>query len=358
MVNNMKKNKNATVCIVFLMTLAMLCAALTGCGGGEDKVDAPFASNEYQGRSYQEVVEELETAGFENIQIKTMMTYSESKAGTVGGVTIDGDHSFFEWTAYDPTVPVIVSYYKLKIEVTIDITIGGEDGKPVFTAQTNLPDGTVLNAELAGDEDSNFAYLEQQEIIVQDGVAVTEAFTLDGEPLMGVYRFGVVMFPAEQTEEVQEVVGAAGGFIRGNFVEKNGDYAYVMASTQYQSPIVIKVEKISDEEMDALIDQTLKSALGENYSIELVGYTYKVNTWQDGVAVIATLAKGGDADAMTTWANLKNAAVKMSASLYKLLDMNGHGDKCVSVNILNDINPENVLLTAILGLATYDWVAE
>lgn len=344
--------------VALLMAVIALCVAIAGCTEIQNPANAPFAYNEYQGKNYEDIVAELEAAGFQNIKTQTMLTFSESKEYTVGGVTIDGNNTFRKGAVYEATVPVVVSYYKLRIEVTMDITVGGEDGKPVFTVQTNLPDGTVLNAEMTGEEDSNFDYFEQREIVVQGGTAVTEPFTLGGEPLVGTYRFGVVMFPAEQQEKVQETIGAEGEAMRGDIVKKEGDYWYAITSTQYQSPIEAAVNKISEEEMDALLNKTLQAAFGEEYSIELEGYLYTVNLWHEGIAATATLAKAGNAEAVDTWTSLKKSAMDMSVSLSELLSMNGHDDKMVSVNILNDANREKILLTATLGFATYDWVAE
>ena len=41
--------------------------------------------------------------------------------------------------------------------------------------------------------------------------------------LTGQYRFGVVMFPAEQSQQVQEIVGVSGEAMRGALVEKDGE---------------------------------------------------------------------------------------------------------------------------------------
>lgn len=247
----MRRTKGAAL----LMALIVLCMAVVGCTEIQNPANAPFAYNEYQGKNYEDIVAELEAAGFQNIKTETMLTFSESKEYTVGGVTIDGNHTFRKGAVYEATVPVIVSYYKMQ---------------------------------------------EQEE-------------------------------PSTDTQPSTSGTDATD-------------------STQ--------ADPIPQEEMDALLNKTLQAAFDEEYSIELEGYLYTVNLWHEGIAATATLAKDGNAEAMDTWTSLKKSASDMCASLCELLSMNGHDDKMVSVNILNDINRENVLFTTFIGMETYDWVTE
>ena len=53
--------------------------------------------------------------------------------------------------------------------------------------------------------------------------------------LTGQYRFGVIMLPAEQSQQVQEIVGASGEAMRGTPVKKDGDYSYIAVSMEYTS---------------------------------------------------------------------------------------------------------------------------
>lgn len=332
----------------------MVLAVFFGCK--DDRPRLPFSHTEFQGRSYQEIVAELEAAGFENIELDTMLTYAENKAGTVGKMTIDGDNLFRKMNSYDPAVPIVVSYYKLQLKVSMEIEVSGEDGMPVFTVRTNLPDGTILNAELAGEDDENLAYFEQREIIVQDGVAATEAFTLEGEPLMGSYHFGVVMFPAEQSEQVQADIGATGEYIYGNLVKGDGEYHYAMIGMEYQSPVEMVIEKISEEALWQRIEESL-SGFGEDYEISMNGYVYTVNVWQDGLAEIAILANAGNKNAIDEWEKITYTTMKASESLQELLSISGYGEYMVQIQVLNDQNHDNTMLTVFLGLVAYNCVS-
>lgn len=106
----MKGQRKSWVCIVFAI---MLCTLLTGCVQIENPAKVPFSNSEYQGRYYQDVITDLQDAGFSNIETDTMLTYSESKAGTVGTITIDGDNLFRKDDIYEYDVTVVVSYYEM-----------------------------------------------------------------------------------------------------------------------------------------------------------------------------------------------------------------------------------------------------
>jgi hypothetical protein len=90
-----------------------LCAILTlaACGSSGDYAYVPYSSSEYQGLSLQEVLGEFESAGFTNVTTDELSALSESAAGTVGGITVDGSHLFTGGSRYDPDAPVVISYY-------------------------------------------------------------------------------------------------------------------------------------------------------------------------------------------------------------------------------------------------------
>ncbi len=338
----------------------LVCAVLAGCGGNVDRIKAPFTSDGYKGMSLESIRSQLEEAGFHNIQEKPQETESEFLAGSVASVKIGSNRSWNSAYAWLPNTKIVIDYYVYTgiqyLTVTADISVSGEEGKPVFTVQTNLPDGTVLAAELAGEEDDNAAYFEQREITVQGGEAKTEPFTIDGEPLTGTYRFGVVMLPAEQSEQVQEVVGAAGEALKGSLLKTEGDYTYLMTSLEYVSPVEKAGEKISEEEMKQKLEAALSSGFGDDYSISAEGYVYTVSVWQDGLAMTAALAQAGDKDAKETWNKIMYTTMQASDSLQELLIESGYDDYMVQVQVLNDQNHENTLLTAFYGLVSYNCV--
>ena len=342
-----------------------LCVLLAGCGGGDtgDKISAPFESGKCKGMELEVVKSQLAEAGFTNIQEKPQETATEFLADSVISVKIGSNTSWNSANTWKPDTKIAIEYYAYTgirhIDVTMDIAVGGEDGKPVFTVQTSLPDGTKLSAELSyngelagGRED----YVETQTITVQDGKAQTAPFTKDGEMLTGQYRFGVVMFPAEQSQQVQEIVGVSGEAMRGALVEKDGDYSYIAASMEYTSPVAETVEKISEEELREKL-KTALSGFGDDCTISKDGYVYTVNVWQEGLAQTAMLAQTGDKDAKEAWDKIVYTTMQASDSLQELLTASGYGDYMVQIQVLNDKNHDNTLLTVTMGMASYNCVS-
>lgn len=342
-----------------------LCLLLAGCGGGDtgDKISAPFESGKCKGMELEVVKSQLAEAGFTNIQEKPQETATEFLADSVISVKIGSNTSWNSANTWKPDTKIAIEYYAYTgirhIDVTMDIAVGGEDGKPVFTVQTSLPDGTKLSAELSYNDElagGREDYVETQTITVQDGKAQTAPFTKDGEMLTGQYRFGVVMFPAEQSQQVQEIVGASGEAMRGALVEKDGDYSYIAASMEYTSHVAEIVEKISEEELREKL-KTALSGFGDDCTISKDGYVYTVNVWQEGLAQTAMLAQTGDKDAKEAWDKIVYTTMQASDSLQKLLTASGYGDYMVQIQVLNDKNHDNTLLTVTMGMASYNCVS-
>ncbi len=347
-----------------VLTATMVCALLAGCSSA-NKINAPFTNNECSGKNLEEITAQLEAAGFKNIQIEPQDTTVEFNADEVISVRIGNNTAWNEANAWEPGTAVIVKYYNYTgirhITVTADITVSGENGKPVFTIDTNLPNGTVLNTELVyagtltdGQED----YDETQDITVQGGVAQTEAYTLNGEELAGDYQFYVSMLPADQTDDVQAVTGTSGEALKGNLVEKVGEYQYIQTSIEYQSPIEeqnLEIEKIDEEELESRFREAL-AGFGDNCNITCEGYLYTVQVWQDGLAQTAARAVSGDKQAEDAWDKVVNVTLQATDSLQELLELSGYDEYIVQVQVLNDQNLANTLLDICLGMTTYNCV--
>lgn len=338
------------------------CALLTGCSS-EGKINAPFTYGECNGKNVEEIVAQLEEAGFTNIQTEAQDTTMEFNADDVISVKIGNNTTWNEANSWNPDTTVTVKYYNYTgirhITVEADITVSGEDGKPVFTINTNLPDGTVLNAELAYDGTLTAGradYDETQEITVQDGVAQTAAYTLDGEALTGDYKFYVLMLPADQPEDVQGITGSSGEALKGTLVEKSGSYRFIQTTMKYQSPVeepTPEIEKVSEEELESRIREAL-AGFEDNCIISVEGYLYTAQVWRDGVAPEAMLAKLGNTEAVEQWGELEESAKNASLNLQYLLYESGYSDYMIQLQLLNDQNLDNTLLTTCMGAITYN----
>lgn len=101
--------------------------------------------------------------------------------------------------------------------VELSVSAGGDAGKPEFIINTNLPDETELMLSLSGGD-----YMAQTKVTVENGTAISEAFSDKGEALSGVFSLDVSMsLPRLQPDFVRSVIGEHGENISGQYVEKD-----------------------------------------------------------------------------------------------------------------------------------------
>lgn len=99
----------------FLAIVAVLTVLLSGCSSENDgKIHMPFGGNDYDGVNYQEIVSQLEEAGFTNIReepLGDLVTGWLNDEGEVDEVSVDGDTVFSTDSRYLPDVEIVVSYH-------------------------------------------------------------------------------------------------------------------------------------------------------------------------------------------------------------------------------------------------------
>ena len=106
----------------------------------------------------------------------------------------------------------------------------------------------------------------------------------------------------------------------------------------------------------ALIESFVKDNF-ENYNISCEENTITVSLWMDGLAKNAVLAASGNAEAQESWNSVVEGTQSYSTTTSETVDSLGLDDVVVVVNILNDQNTENVLLSVINGVVIYDSVS-
>lgn len=106
-----------------LLLLAMaLCVALTACGTPKTTSSA----DGYIGTDYEEVVAQLEEAGFTNIElqeVQDLTSESDMDDGEVGAISIDGVTDFEKGAKFEADASVIITYHtipKLPIPISSD----------------------------------------------------------------------------------------------------------------------------------------------------------------------------------------------------------------------------------------------
>lgn len=116
-------------------------------------------------------------------------------------------------------------------------------------------------------------------------------------------------------------------------------------------------EKISEADMKAILESAMAAGFGENCSVSLDGVIFTASAWQDGMAMTALLAQGGNAEAAIAWDQVRTSTVAASKSLQEMLNNNGFSDYLATVNILNDANHDNILLCVMAGMIVTDAAA-
>lgn len=346
------KTKRGMVLLLFMGTLLLL---MSGCGAKyENPADLPFGSDGWQTQTAGEAIEALSAAGFTNIQENIKETSSADDAGKITKITVNGENLFRKGDRHEGTDVVEITYYSLKrYEAEMEIEVSGDAGLPVFTVNTNLPNGTKLELTLSNEE----SYSEQQTVKVKDGQAVSDIFWDNGHYLLGEYTLSVVMKPEDQNASVQYEIGKNGEAMTGPLVhiDENDAGKYLLLEDGYTSNYT-EPEKISEDELRERFAQAL-SGFGNDYEIDLEGYVYTVSVWQDGLAACAMLAEQGVPTAVEQWEEIVDTTAEASNSLQELLSISGYGDYMAQIEVLNDQNHENTLLTVLLGMVSYNCVS-
>lgn len=338
---------------------------LSGCSG-EEKIKVPFDNYHCVGKDVQEIVDILESTGFTNIELKAEETSMEAWEHEIARITIDYNAYFQKDDAWAADAEIVIEYYELSKEakykkeqrekekekpdplrVEMNMTVDGEQGKPVFVFDTNLQDGTVLSVEVTSEDD--YAFLVQEEVSVKSGIARTERIT-DGEnPIEGIYSVRVAMLPSEQPENVLDRVGEKGEYLTGDFVEDTGSYRYVTASYDY---INVPYDTVIET-----VQEATTIAFGENCELDYTDESIVIKTWGNGVAENATFAITGVQGSIDVWNSLVESTQRACIDIQNnLLKKCGYEDVKVTIVVLNDLNRENNLLIVTSGYTMYDYV--
>lgn len=337
-----------------IVVTTVCCALLAGCSSIKNPAAAPFSSKDSVGMAAEEVMSDLQEAGFKNITTTDEETTSKEKDGIVVSVSIDGKTDFKKNAKWEDTVPVDVTAYKLKqLDVTMEISAGGEDGKPVFTVETNLPDGLKLDFTLTNEA----GYRQEQDARIENGKVESRPFTQNGAELKGSYTLNVTMKLSGQG--ILAPMGAIGGgdVLAGDLVSYNDEgKPYVSVDYAYSSGFE---PAISEEDMVALLEEVLANDSGLSYEVTPYDDGYVVDTWNDGVADGAAYAKMGISPYKEMWKELTDNAKSCARSLMTLLSENGYGDKHLLFNLVNDQDPDktDTLLTIQDGILTYNYAS-
>lgn len=154
-----------------------------------------------------------------------------------------------------------------KLEVSLEVSVEENSGKPVFTIDTNLPNETNLMLTLSRGD-----YTGQTHVIVNNGVASSEEFSDKGDPLSeGEYLLTVSMsIPKLQPDAVRKVIGENGENMSGKYVldSEIGDSMYLSGDFNFFLSGVAESDVPSEVESDTGLIRELFDALLENPDFE------------------------------------------------------------------------------------------
>lgn len=178
-----------------------------------------------------------------------------------------------------------------EFEVSLNASVVENNGKPVFTIDTNLPNETKLMLTLSRDD-----YTAQTHVTVKDGVASSEEFSDKGSSLVsGEYLLTVSMsIPKLQPDVVREVIGENGENMSGKYVlgSEIGDSVYVRGDFDFSLTGSAESEPDFIEEHRTDIVVASKMTLDNfvtNYKIPLDTQLWTIAKF-DGDGAIAAMA--------------------------------------------------------------------
>lgn len=108
-----------------------------------------------------------------------------------------------------------------------------------------------------------------------------------------------------------------------------------------------------------LLAATLSLTLQENFPNSDVTYdnsSITMNVWDDNIAAGALLAQQGNEELQQSWNEMRGNLRQMCESTKDTISDAGYPDVTVTLNLLNDMNQDNILLTIVDGVVTYDVV--
>jgi len=150
--------------------------------------------------------------------------------------------------------------------------------------------------------------------------------------------------------------------LKGNItaLSDKGTVEYEEVAQEAPAPVPASdtpTEEVSLDDLRETIEQVLSAGF-DDYKVEAEDEFITVYIFYDGITEELALiqAAGGNADS-PQWVELKNNFLSLSESIQNLIDASGREDVVLSLNLMNDVNRDNVLLTLLDSAVFYDALA-
>ena len=105
-----------------------------------------------------------------------------------------------------------------------------------------------------------------------------------------------------------------------------------------------------------MVDAYAKKNYGSNYNINNDDSAVTLNIWPNGVGAEAYSASTGNVENIKSWSKRVYSMRELSPDLIKKMADAGYKGMSVIINVLNDENTDNILLTVKNGQVMYNWV--
>jgi len=155
--NDLIKNNGGLIMKRIILLFSVLTVLLVGCGNKEDdgKINLPFSSDDLKGENYQDVVAELENAGFTNVQTKViddLVFGLFTSDGEIEEVSVDGYTIFSTDSRYPADIEIVISYHTFPTDEAVESSETSQPESTVEAVPTELAQSTPETPSSAEEE--------------------------------------------------------------------------------------------------------------------------------------------------------------------------------------------------------------
>ena len=131
-----------------------------------------------------------------------------------------------------------------------------------------------------------------------------------------------------------------------------------METTAVAETTIAETTTVSQDDLRkayiTLVTPTMNKNWGDNYKIEEYGDAIHICVWKEGIAEASVMVRDEPTEEYKAmWNQMKEGIASFSKSAKEVGNSIGY-EGVVAVNVMNDINKDNVLLTFADGVCIYD----
>lgn len=203
--------------VIKYILLILVCVMLVGCSGENDnRINMPSSSSDFEGAYYEDVVQELEDAGFTNITLEVLddlITGWMTEDGEVEQVEVDGTTTFSTDSKYDKDVKIIVTFHTFPQSKTDDEAKESDENEQEDTTS-----------------DENVLTGEKTESVEENTEAISENAD---ESILTIENCEELVAILNTKDEFDPIIKDFAEKYHGRIIEFDGNTAYVSPHEDY-----------------------------------------------------------------------------------------------------------------------------